>query len=194
MEESAFRGAIVFFEKLGVYDVVLPFLLVFTIVFAVLERTKIFGIEKVANEEMTKKNLNAMAAFVIALLVVASTQVVAVINQGLAKVVLLLLIAVMFLMLIGTFFGKEEVKLEGSWRAWGMGAMAAGVLLIFMHELGWLDPFWNYIISNWSSTVMGSIILLIVIIVFMAYVTKPEKERQAETNKKHGESQTGGST
>lgn len=194
MAESAFRGAIIFFEKLGVYDVVLPFLLVFTIVFAVLERTKIFGTEKVANEELTKKNLNAMAAFVIALLVVASTQVVAVINQGLAKVVLLLLIAIMFLMLIGTFFGKDEVKLVGGWRTWGMGAMAAGVLLIFMHELGWLDPFWDYIVSNWSSTAAASIILLIVIVVFMAYITKPEKERQAETKEKRGEAQTGGST
>ena len=33
-EESAFRGVIEFFGVIGVYDIVLPFLLVFTIVFA----------------------------------------------------------------------------------------------------------------------------------------------------------------
>ena len=43
VEQSVFRGIIEFFEKIGIYDVVLPFLLVFTIVFAILEKTKVFG-------------------------------------------------------------------------------------------------------------------------------------------------------
>ena len=171
---TAFRGAIEFFEKLGIYDVVLPFLLIFTIVFAVLEKTKILGTEKVAGQEATKKNLNAMAAFVIALLVVASTQVVAIINEGIAKVILLLIISIVFLMLIGSFFGTDVVELRGTWRNWGMGVMAAGVILIFMNELGWLTPLWSYVTSNLNGTVVGSIILLIVILIFMIFITKPE--------------------
>ena len=43
---SSFRETIIFFEELGVYDVILPFLLVFCIVFAILEKSKIFGTEK----------------------------------------------------------------------------------------------------------------------------------------------------
>ena len=70
---EGFRGAIVFLEKLGVYDVVLPFLLVFTIIFAILEKTRILGVEKVGGQDLTKKNLNSIVAFVVAFLVIAST-------------------------------------------------------------------------------------------------------------------------
>src|SRR3989338_8827869 len=68
VEESVFRGVIGFFDKIGVYDIILPFLLVFTIVFAILEKTKILGLEKIDGKETTKKNLNSMVAFVIAFL------------------------------------------------------------------------------------------------------------------------------
>ena len=46
MEESVFRGGLAFLEQVGVYDVVLPFLLAFTLVFALLEKTKILGVQK----------------------------------------------------------------------------------------------------------------------------------------------------
>ena len=42
---SPFRTGIDFLDKLGVYEVLLPFLLIFTIVFAILEKTKVFGTE-----------------------------------------------------------------------------------------------------------------------------------------------------
>ena len=107
-EQSTFRGIIEFFGQIGIYDVVLPFLLVFTIVFAILEKTKIFGVEKVGEAEYTKKNLNAMVAFVVAFLVVASTRLVAAINEAMARIVLLLLVSVSFLLLIGSFYSYKE--------------------------------------------------------------------------------------
>ncbi len=185
MAETAFRGAIEFFERLGIYDVVLPFLLVFTIVFAILERTKIFGTEKIEGKEYPKKNLNAMAAFVIALLVVASAQIVSIINRGLAKVVLLLIIVLSFLLLIGTFYGREEeVKLEKGWRTWGMVTVAIGIALIFANETGWLEPFWLYLTANFNSAVVGSVILIILIISFMSYVTRPEAKAEEKKESK----------
>ena len=184
---TPFRGAIEFFDRLGIYEVVLPFLLVFTVVFAILERTKIFGTEKIDGKEYTRKNLNSMAAFVIALLTVASTQIVSIINQGLAKIVLILVVLISFLLLIGTFFGKEEeVKLTGGWKTWGMGAVALGVILVFMNEVGWLQPVWDQLTNNWNSSAIGSIILVVLIVIFMAYVTSaPAKE--GEGGKKPGE-------
>ena len=58
VEESIFRGVISFLNTLGVYDIILPFLLVFTLVFAILEKTKVLGTEKVGDKTITKKNLN----------------------------------------------------------------------------------------------------------------------------------------
>ena len=49
-------------EDMGVSDVLLPFVLIFTIVFGVLQKTDIFG--------QNKKNFNAIIALVVALSVV----------------------------------------------------------------------------------------------------------------------------
>ena len=97
-ETSVFRNAIDFLNVVGVYDVILPFLLVFTIVFAILEKTKILGIEKAGDKVYTKKNLNAMVAFISSFLVVASTKLVGVINEAVASVVLVLIVSVCFLL------------------------------------------------------------------------------------------------
>ena len=58
MAETVLGGAVDFLQDFGFFDVVLPFLLVFTLVFGILEKTKIFGTEKVGDKEYPKKNIN----------------------------------------------------------------------------------------------------------------------------------------
>jgi len=65
---STLRESIIFLESIGFLNVILPFIFVFVIVFGMLERTKVFGLEG----GKTRKNLNAMAAFVIGFLFIAS--------------------------------------------------------------------------------------------------------------------------
>ncbi|PIN72650.1 hypothetical protein COV21_01515, partial [Candidatus Woesearchaeota archaeon CG10_big_fil_rev_8_21_14_0_10_45_5] len=91
---SNFRETLTLFEQLGVYDVILPLLLVFTIVFAILEKTMVLGYEKIGDKKYTRKNLNSMVAFVTALLVVGSTKLVAMINETVSNTVLLLIMSV----------------------------------------------------------------------------------------------------
>src|SRR3989338_5149683 len=155
VQETVFGNVIQFLERLGVYDVILPFILVFTIVFAIFEKTKIFGTEDVEGVKTAKKNLNAMIAFVIAFLVIASAQLVAIINKSLANIVLLLLISVCFLLLIGSFFSeKEEVKLIGGWRTFFMIVMLIGVVLIFLAAIttssgkSWLQVIIDSVVNN----------------------------------------------
>ncbi|MEA3429879.1 MAG: hypothetical protein U9R08_01265 [Nanoarchaeota archaeon] len=173
VEETLFGGIIEFFGRLGVYDVVLPFLLVFSIVFAIFEKTRIFGVDRVGDAEYTKKNLNAMVAFVIGFLVVASTRLVAVVNNAMANVALLLIVVVCFLLLIGAFFShKEDVMIgKGPMRTAFMIIIGLGVILIFMNALGWLYPFINYIGKYWHTNFVGAILLLVLIVVFMYWVT-----------------------
>ena len=42
---STLQNAIEFFKAFGLFDIVLPFLLVFTIIYAILEKTRILGHE-----------------------------------------------------------------------------------------------------------------------------------------------------
>lgn len=180
---SVFRGIIDFFVALGIYDVILPFLLVFTIVFAILEKTKVFGLQEVDGQKYTRKNLNSMTAFVLAFLVIASTRLVAIINQAMAQMVLLLLLSVAFLILIGSFMKAEDLEegvfLPKPWNTIFMIIMFIGISLIFLHAVGWLEPSWHYIIAHYDSAAVGSIILMVVIIAFMYFIVKEPKKAES---------------
>lgn len=183
VEESAFRGMIGFLNKIGVYDVILPFLLVFTIIFAILEKTKIFGLDKVDGKELTKKNINAMVAFVVAFLVIASTQLVAVINEVMANVVLLVILGVCFLLLVGVFFGDKEFTLKDfpTWSKLLMVIMFVGIVVIFLNALGWLKHLF-FLFENWNADWAASIIFLAIILGFMWFITyTPEAKKEAKS-------------
>lgn len=191
MAESVFRGIISFFGDIGLYDVVLPFLLVFTIVFAILEKTKVFGIEEIEGKKYTRKNLNAMASFVIAFLVVASSQLVEILNIVSSQVVILLMLSVLFLLLIGSFMKEgEPIFLEGGWKVFFMFMMFIGIVLIFLNAIetpqgdSWLEVFWDVISGGKTSNAIGSIILIIIIILFMIYIVKEPKREIKSTEKK----------
>ncbi len=181
-EQSVFRGVIDFFFKLGVYDVVLPFLLVFSIVFAILEKTKVLGVEEMGGKPYTKKNLNAITAFVIAFLVVASARLVSVINQAMSHVVILLFLGVSFLILVGLFMGSKEFTLEKfpMWMNFFLWFMFIGIVLIFLNALGWLQDLLNFIRSNYQTDWVSSLLLLVFIVAFMYWVTKPTTEAKKE--------------
>lgn len=184
-EVTAFRGILQFFEKIGVYDVVLPFLLVFAIVFAILEKTKVLGTEKIEGKEYTKKNMNSMVAFVMSFLVIASSRLVEIITTVSAQVVILLMASILFLLLVGSFFKEGAgVFLEGGWKVLFMWVMFVGILLIFMNALGWLDDFWGWVRQGTGGNAVGSIVLVVIIIFFMWFVVKgPEQGKKPAAKK-----------
>ncbi len=178
---TPFREIIEFFDHIGVFDVVLPFLLVFTVVFALLERTKVFGVEKIEGREYTKKNLNAAAAFVIAFLVVASSELVEIITAVSSQFVVLLFGVVLFLLLVGSFFMEkpEGVFLEGGWKTAFMIIVFLGLLFIFLDALGLWDDTLDFFSGTSRGEFVGSLILILVIVLFIVFVTKgkePEKK------------------
>ena len=181
-QESTLRGVISFLDTIGVYDIILPFLLVFTIMFAILEKTKILGTEKVGDVELTKKNLNAMIAFIVGFLVVASTRLVSIINQTLSHVVLLLILAVSFLLLVGVFFGSKEFTLESypGWIKFLMVVMFVSIVLILLNALGWLTSFTGVFTTSDSQWGSG-LVVLIVIIFLVWYIIKDPKNPPTET-------------
>jgi len=166
---SVFRGALMFFDKLGVYDVILPFLLVFTITYAILEKTKIFGMDKIDDKEYSRKNLNGMTAFVVSFFVIASTRLVAFISEFVAHVVLLLLLSVFFLLLVGSFHtGKKEFELDDKWKKFFTVLMFIGILLVFLNAMGWLQIILDSLFYRFDSIAVSSIFPLIVCLVFQS--------------------------
>jgi hypothetical protein len=179
---TPFGSAIGFLEKLGVYEVILPFILVFTVVFAILEKSKMFGTETVDGVEYTKKNLNSMFSFVTSFLVVASTRLVAAINEAIANMVLVLILSVCFLLLAGTFHtGKDEFKLKGFYKGAFLVIMFVSILFIFLHAIRtsdgtpWLNVGWSFIVDHYDEGAVGAGILTLVLIGLMLWITSSPK-------------------
>lgn len=181
MADTAFGVVIEFLEKLGFFDVILPFLLVFTIVFGILEKTRIFGVEKIDGKDYPKKSINSMVAFAIAFFTVAAKQVVTSLQVSLPNVALILIIVVCFLMLAGSFMGDKEFSLEErkGWVAFLTITMFVAVILIFLNSFGWLEPITGYILAN-TDTVLIPFVLIAVIVGAMFYVVGkgPKKEKE----------------
>lgn len=188
MVESLLSGVISFLEKLGVYDVILPFLLVFTIMFAILEKTKLFGEEEIDGKKYTRKNLNSMAAFVIAFLVIASTQLVEAITQISAHIVIVLMLSIFFLLLVGSFYEEGEIGKKGLKEKWARNTFVViiffSIIFIFLNALPagkgktWLEWLFEGTGKAVSSQALGSIVLIILIIIFIKFITKSKDESE----------------
>jgi len=176
---STFREILTFFDKIGVYDVILPFLLVFTIVFAILEKTKVFGMEEVGGKKTTRKNINSMVAFVIAFFVIASARLVEIIFTVSSWMVILLMFSILFLILVGSFWKEGEgVFLDKGWNTLFMIIMFIGIVTIFLEAIKtdkgepWLEFIFRYVVENFTSAAVGSIILILVMIFFVWYIVR----------------------
>ncbi len=190
-QQTVFGNVITFLAEIGVYDVILPFLLVFTILFAILEKTKILGVEKQGEHTYSKKNFNAVVAFAVAFFVIASAKLVSIISEVMANVVLLLILAVSFLLLVGSFAKDEEFFLKDSpWVTFFMFFMFIGIVVIFLNALGWLQyifdlfRFWR---AEWAST----IIFLLIIVAFIVYIVREPKHDKKEEKKETAKSSGG---
>lgn len=94
-------------ENLGFFHIALPFLLVFTLVFAILQKTRILGPES--------KQFNAIVAIIIGALTVRNQFIVELIQRFLPNISMFVIIALMFLLLVGIFGGKEFSGFTGGW-------------------------------------------------------------------------------
>ena len=101
MAFSALGDMLTTLENLGIMDVILPFILVFTLVFATLQKTKILG---------EKKNFNVIIALAMGLAVVIphatnsypqGADVVDIINASLPQVALVMIVMLAMMILIG---------------------------------------------------------------------------------------------
>jgi hypothetical protein len=161
----------------GMYDAgILVFLLLFTIIFAVLQKTNILG--------AGKKRFNIVVSLVMSLIVVVphmvgyypnSYDVVDIINRALPDVSLIAVAAIMLLLLIG-LFGGEAKWMGGSFS--GIIAIVAFIIVgvIFASSAGWLQGFYIYDFIDADTLTLLLIILVFAIIVW--FITREDTKEE----------------
>jgi|ETNmetMinimDraft_2_1059921.scaffolds.fasta_scaffold60864_2 hypothetical protein len=174
------ENALDFLESFGFFDVILPFLLVFTIVFAILEKSAIFGKEKIGDTMASRSSINSMVAFVIALFVVVTKEIVQSLREALPQVALILVIVVSFMMLAGSLSkGDEPFNFDDNnknWKIFLTLTLFTSVLAVFLNSIGWLFPILDYVTANWDETFIVSLIFLAIVIGIILYIVRTPKE------------------
>ncbi len=195
MVETVLGGTIAFLGQLGVYDVVLPFLLVFTLMFAFLEKTKVLGVEIITDKAgkdhtYTRKNLNSIVAFTTGFFVIASSQLVRIISEVIANTILIVVTALCFMLAIGVFHtGQEEMDIGKGWKKFFWVISFIAILLILFNAMGWLEGIYTFLMNNWSNTAVISVITILVFVGMMLWVTGTfSNERKSSTGDKKEQS------
>tara|TARA_Y100000310_G_scaffold345831_1_gene470778 strand:+ start:1597 stop:2196 length:600 start_codon:yes stop_codon:yes gene_type:complete len=164
-------------ESWGLTDALLPFLLIFVLMFAVLQKTRVLG--------EGKKNFNVIVALVISLLVVIphvtnsyppGGDVVDIINTALPNVSILVVAIIMLLVLIG-ILGGEARWMGGSLSGWIAIIAFLVILWIFGRAAGWFErtPYWLKWIED--PDVWALIIILLVFGIVIWFITRDSEEQ-----------------
>lgn len=178
---GVFQDGLMQLEEMGFLDVIVPFILIFTVVFAVLQKTKILGVDK---EGDPRKNFNAVIALVMALAVIIphvmgtypyGSDIVVIINTALPNVSAVLVAILMMLLIIGVFGG--EVNIAGSSLAgWAVLFSIAATVVIFGAAADWFQlPQWLYFLED--SDTQSLIVVVLVFAMIIAFVTKSDKKK-----------------
>lgn len=178
-ESLKLEGFIRTLENWGLTDVMLPFLLVFVIIFAILQKTKILG--------EGKKNLSVVVAVVVALLVViphvtgrfpANSDPVVIINDALPQVSIVL-VAVIFLLIMIGVFGQDYVFLGVTMPGWITLFSLIVIVLIFGGAAGWWDSGFGSTLQDFFGTEgIAVAIMLLTFGIIIAWITSDSKERE----------------
>ena len=163
-----------FMVDVGFLDVILPFMLVFTILFAILQKIKVFG---TYNGE-PKRNVNAMVSFVVAFFFIASLARVEVLTSIVQKLALILVIAIA-LMLVTGLWGKEVGFLKYSWT---YVILFIILLVIFGTSLKWFTLDDLGIIGTWIFHPI-TIMALAFILILWLIIKEPSKKKAAKPSK-----------
>ncbi len=158
---------------IGLVDVLLPFLLIFTIMYAILTKSEILG---------KKKNFNIAVAFVIALLVIVEGHVVQIMTSAIPNISIVVVAVVMFLIMVGLLGGKAS-WVGGSVSGWVTIISGAIVLYIFGVSAGWWgDGYSNVSWLRWldNPQTMSTVIILLVFGIIVWFITKEDTPKKEE--------------
>ncbi len=154
-------------------QIVLPFALVFTLIFAILEKSKILG--------EGKHQINSIISLVSAFILVGVPLARGVILQVIPIIAVLAVLILVFMIIIGFVGGTTK---EGNLnKGWGIAiGIIAGIVLIaaVLWSTGWLNKLIQFGKMPQASIFWQSIVFIIIIAVVMIVALKTKTETKEE--------------
>ena len=156
-------------------ETVLPLLLIFTVVFAILEKTKILG--------DGKRQIDAIVALVIALIFVAFGRATDIVVRMIPILGVALIVILIFMILLGSVYGEGKFEIPG-WLKVVVGILV-GILVIAMVLIltGGLDYLLGFIYGDNSGLLINGILIAVIIGAIATVVLSGKKEESGGKGK-----------
>ena len=153
----------------------LPFLLVFFVTFAILEKTKVFGDKK--------SQLNAIISFVLGLIVIGVAYPTTVISNMVLFLTVAIIVVFVVLLLWSFLHLGGEIKLPDN-KTFRIVLFIVLSIIVFVAVLwatGWSEGFLNFFSSStWGeNNLLGNILFIVVIVVALAVVLAGSKANRS---------------
>lgn len=179
-------------ESYGFTDVILPFILIFTILFATLQKVRILG--------EGKRNFNITLAFAITLMVIiphitmgtadpfdgrlinGMPDAIEIINNALPSISVLVVAVIMLLLLIG-LFGGESKWMGSSLSGWIAIIAFLAVAWIFGGAAGW----WGYgqrsysygwFVATFGEDTVALVVAILILAVIIWFITREDTKQE----------------
>lgn len=173
-----FSEALLYLERMGLLDAIIPFILIFSIFYAVLDQVKI----------LENKRVNAVVALSVSLLTVVphilgmyppGADVVQIINRALPEIALIMIAIFLVMVLTGLIIGKKPDDADTTFKSVAKWAALILVAVVFwgaMTPQGYLPGFLNFFTDPYFYSIM--IILLVFGLVIFLVVGGDDEEKK----------------
>ena len=138
-----------------VFYVVLPFVLVFALIFAVLEKSEVLG--------KGKKQINAIVSLVMGLIVVSVGFAVEIITNLIPFLAVALVVILIFMILTGALHKEGEFKLHENVKWVITGIIAIAVVVATLYFTGAWDYLYS-LINDQSSNLVSNVVFIVIIV------------------------------
>jgi hypothetical protein len=169
------RSFVLALEQWGFTSVLLPFLLIFTIVFAIFQKVKILG---------EKKSYNVVIALVVSLTTVIphvtgsyhmNYDPVVIINRFLPQVSLLIIAIVMLLLLVGIWGAESDWAAGNIVTSWIVILSVVAIVWTFGAAANWWQG-WYWLENIFGTDTIAILIMILVFGLIIWFVTSDENE------------------
>ncbi len=149
-------------QSSGIFTYVLPFFLVFGIIFAILEKTKVFG--------ESKKEINAIISIASALLMLQIDAVPQFFSNIFPKLGIALAALLVVLIFVGFFDSDTKENMKNKW----IGIVFAGIIILWavvssIPNWSQYEGLINWLQGEWLTSFIP---ILILIVIFVIGITK----------------------
>ncbi|MFA5173945.1 MAG: hypothetical protein WC438_02065 [Candidatus Pacearchaeota archaeon] len=165
------------FQSIIFMDYILPFVLIFTLVFAILQKTKLLG--------DSVKQINALVGLVAGLILIAfpfSRDIVLILMPFLAVSATILLV---FMLLYAFVWGHSGDAIGHKWVKIVIGILLAiGLISVVLYAAGLWEPIYDFLFNRGDSGQLWVNIILIVIMAGAVIAVILPKDKGEDKSKK----------